>query len=112
MRSRFVTSPIRSTSKRPSSGSASGVIFIPPARKRPLATITSYIGPLRSASSTVTVSCTFFQRTKTATVLHAYEALPPSAFPVSFTRLATAPLMPALAMFANHWLASGPAHVR
>ena len=105
-----MTSPIRRTSKRPSSGSASGVIFMPPARKRPLATITSYIGPLRSSPSTLTVSCTFCQRAKTAIVLHAYDALPPSALPVSFTRLATAPLMPALAMFANHCVASGPAH--
>ena len=56
---------------RPSSGSASGVIFMPPPRKRPLATITSYIGPLRSSSSTLTVSCTFLQRAKTAIVLQA-----------------------------------------
>ena len=64
-------SPIRSTSKSASSGSASGVIFIPPPRKRPFATITSYIAPVRVSSSTVTVICAFRQPAKTASVLQA-----------------------------------------
>ena len=42
-----MTSPIRRTSKRPSSGSASGHIIIPPPRKRPLQIIASIIRPLR-----------------------------------------------------------------
>ncbi len=77
-----------------------------------MATITSYIGPLRSSSPTLTVTSAFRQRAKTATVLQAYETLPPSALPVSFTRLATAPLMPALPAFANHFVSSPPSQVR
>src|SRR5438552_1210883 len=73
--------------------------------------MTSYIGPPRSSPSTTTVISAFRQRAKTASVLHAYESLPPSALPVSFTRLATAPLMPALAMLANQVTPSRPAHV-
>ena len=52
------------------------------------------------------------QRAKTASVAQRYDALPPSVFVVSFARFAIAPLMPALAMFANHASASPPAHER
>ena len=38
--------------------------------------------------------------------------MPPRALPVSLTRFATAPLIPALPMFANHVLPSRPAQVR
>ena len=51
-RSRFVRSPIVRTSKRPSSGSASGQIFMPPPKQRPFATTTSCIRPPRISSST------------------------------------------------------------
>ncbi len=51
-RSRFVRSPIVRTSNSPSSGSASGQIFMPPPKYRPFATTTSIIVPARSASST------------------------------------------------------------
>ncbi len=67
-RSRFVTSPISSASKSPSSGSASGHIIIPPPRKRPLATTTSIILPLRISSSTVTRISPVCQRANTASV--------------------------------------------
>ena len=60
----------------------------------------------------MTVTRSFCQRAKTASVAQRYDALPPSAFVVMFARCAIAPLMPALAMFANHRVSSGPAHER
>ena len=45
IRSRFVRLPISSTSNTPSSGCASGQIFIPPPRYAPFATITSCMRP-------------------------------------------------------------------
>jgi len=77
-----------------------------------LATITSYIGPLRFSAPTSTLTSAFRQRAKTASVLQAYETFPPSALPVSLTRFATAPLKPALAAFANHFVSSPPSQVR
>ena len=68
IRSRFVRSPISSTSKRPSSGCASGQIFIPPPRYGPLATITSCMRPLRTFSSTVTRTSPTCQRANTLSV--------------------------------------------
>ena len=61
MKSSFVTSPISTTSNRPSSGSASGASFIPPPCQRPFATITSCMRPFRSPASEATVTSVFFQ---------------------------------------------------
>ena len=52
------------------------------------------------------------QRAKTASVAHRYEARPPKVLLVSFVRFAIAPLMPTLAMFANHDSSARPAHER
>jgi len=49
------------------------------------------------------------QRAKTANVAHIYETLPPNALEVSLARCAIAPLMPALATFANKDSPSPPA---
>ena len=57
--------------------------------------------PRRSSSPTFTRTSSLRQREKTASVAHRYEALPPSAFELSFARFAIAPLMPALAMLAK-----------
>ena len=65
-----MTSPIVSTSKRPSSGSASGQISSPPPKKRPFATTTSNIGPARRSPSTATSISVASQPEKTAKVAH------------------------------------------
>ena len=67
-KSALFTSPIRSASSRPSSGSASGVTFIPPAAYRPIVASTSSIGPERSSSSTRTVIWLGDQRMNTVVV--------------------------------------------
>ena len=51
------------------------------------------------------------QRANTANVARKYDALAYRLFD-SFTRLAIAPLMPALATFANNELTSSPLHER
>ena len=68
--------------------------------------------PRCSSPSTRTVTSPLRQREKTANVAQAYETLPPSAFDVSFARLAIAPLMPALATFANSASPSAPSQPR
>lgn len=77
-----------------------------------MATITSCIRPLRSSPSTVTRTCAFCQRAKTASVDHRYEIFPPSAFDDSFVRFATAPLMPTPATLKNHASFGSPDHAR
>ena len=77
-----------------------------------MATITSCMRPRCSSPSTRTVTSSFRQREKTAKVAQAYETLPPSAFEVSLARLAIAPLMPALATFANSASRSAPSQPR
>ena len=67
-RSRFVRSPISSTSNAPSSRAASGQIFIPPPKYGPLATTTSCMRAWRFSPSTVTSTSLFVQRAKTANV--------------------------------------------
>ena len=92
---------MRTTSKSPSAGSASGVSRIPPASWSPIAAITSSINPARCSPSIATSYSEFFQRTKTAEVAQKNDALPPSAFELVFARAATAPLMPAPAKFVK-----------
>ena len=89
-----MTSPIVTTSRRPSPGTASGHIFMPPPKKRPFATTTSNIRPLRASPSTVSRVSTADHPAKTANVAQRYEAFAPSAFEVSLARCAIAPLMP------------------
>ena len=52
------------------------------------------------------------QPAKTAKVAHRYDAFAPSFFEVSFARWAIAPLMPALATFANSAVPSWPSQAR
>jgi hypothetical protein len=111
-RSPLVRSPIVSTSKRPSSGSASGQMIIPPPNVFPFATTTSCMWPTRLSPSTVTRSSEFCHFAKTAKVAQRYEILPPRAFVVSFARWAIAPLMPALATFAKCDSAALPSQAR
>jgi hypothetical protein len=80
---------------------AAGVMCIPPPSHSQFATMTSSMRPCRSSSSTATVTSEFFQRANTASVAQRNDALPPKAFEVEFARLATAPLIPALAMLAK-----------
>ena len=96
----------------PSSGSASGAIFIPPPMYGPLATMTSCIRARRVSPSTETETSLFPQRAKTANVAQMYETLPPNALEVSLARCAIAPLMPALPTFANKDSPSPPAQSR
>ncbi len=77
-----------------------------------MATITSCIVASRDSPSTVTVTSSACQREKTASVDHRYEAFPPIAFDDSFVRFAIAPLIPALATFANQPTSSPPAQAR
>ena len=96
-----MTSPIVTTSRRPSPASASGHIFIPPPKNRPFATTTSNIRPLRVSPSTVRRVSTADHPAKTANVAQRYDAFAPRAFEVSLARCAIAPLMPALATLAK-----------
>ena len=68
--------------------------------------------PLCSSPSTRTRTSPLRQREKTAKVAQRYEAFPPSAFDVSFARLAIAPLIPALAMLAKRDSPSLPSQAR
>ena len=77
-----------------------------------MATITSCIRPARTVSPTETRTSPTCQRANTVSVARRYETLPPSAFVVSFARCAIAPLIPALATFANQRVSSAPDHAR
>ena len=85
---------------------------MPPPKKRPFATTTSNMRPVRRSSPTWSSTSAACQREKTANVAQRYETFPPSAFVVSFARLAIAPLIPALATFANTAVASLPSQAR
>ena len=85
---------------------------MPPPKKRPFATTTSNMRPVRRSSPTWSSTSAACQREKTANVAQRYETFPPSALVVSFARLAIAPLIPALATFANTPVASLPSQAR
>ncbi len=53
-----------------------------------------------------------FQRAKTASVAQRKDTLPPIALDVVLARWATAPLMPALATFANQAVRADPSQLR
>ena len=85
---------------------------MPPPMYGPFETMTSCIRPRRVSPSTETWTSVLLQRAKTANVAQRYEIFPPSAFVVSFARCAMAPLIPALATFANQVCPSPPDHSR
>jgi len=68
--------------------------------------------PSRCFSSTSTETWAFLHRAKTASVAQRNDALPPRALEVELARMATAPLMPALAMLAKKEVFSEPSQAR